>query len=154
MTARRFLPSILRDFTLVEVLTALVVLAVVSAIAVVMWRSNELRERRGDAIQALLALQDAQDRYFGEHARYASETQLAVEPPAGLGISVKSPRGYYAISVRNSEDNLAYWATARVIPRAGETADPRCAELRIDQNGRRFAVDAAGKDRSADCWNF
>jgi type IV pilus assembly protein PilE len=146
--------SIPRGFTLTEILTALVVLAVLSAIAVVMWRSNALRERRGDAIQALLDLQAAQDQYFGEHARYASETQLAARPPAGLGISPRSRHGYYAISVRNSEDNLGYWATARAIPHAEETEDSRCVEMRIDQNGRRFAVDATGKDRSADCWNF
>jgi len=107
--------SIHRGFTLTEIVTSLVVVTVLAAIAVVMWRSHALRERRGDAVQALLALQTAQDRYFGQHARYASETQLAAEPPAGLGISPKSRLGYYAITVRNSEDNLGYWATARVI---------------------------------------
>jgi type IV pilus assembly protein PilE len=144
--------SIPRGFTLTEIVTSLVVITVLAAIGIVMWRSHALRERRGDAVQALLALQSAQDRYFGEHARYASETQLAAKPPAGLGIGPKSRLGYYAISVRNSEDNLGYWAMARVIPRAGETQDARCVELRIDQNGRRYAIDAAGEDRSADCW--
>jgi prepilin-type N-terminal cleavage/methylation domain-containing protein len=144
--------SIPRGFTLTEIVTSLVVITVLAAIGVVMWRSHALRERRGDAVQALLALQSAQDRYFGEHARYASETQLAAKPPAGLGIGPKSRLGYYSISVRNSEDNLGYWATAREIPSAAETQDARCVEMRIDQNGRRFAIDAAGEDRSADCW--
>jgi type IV pilus assembly protein PilE len=154
MSTRHPHASIPRGFTLAEVATVLVVLTVLTAIGVVMGRSNALRERRGDAIQALLDLQAAQDQYFGEHARYASQLQLAAEPPAGLGLGPRSSRGYYSISVRLSEDNLGYWATARAIPRAEETEDPRCAEMRIDQNGRRFAVDAAGKDRSADCWNF
>ena len=57
------------------------------------------------------------------------------------------------LAVRNSDDNLGYWATARTIPCAGEAQDARCAELRIDQNGRRFAVDSKGEDRSADCWH-
>jgi type IV pilus assembly protein PilE len=146
-------PSIPRGFTLTEIVTALVVIAVLAAIAVVMWRSHALRERRGDAVQALLALQAAQDQYFGEHARYASETQLATEPPAGLGISPRSRLGYYTITVQNSEDNLGYWATARVISAGDKSPDTRCVEMRIDQNGRRFAVDAAGVDRSADCWH-
>jgi len=144
--------SIPRGFTLTEIVTGLVVVTVLAAVAVVMWRSHALRERRGDAVQALLALQAAQDQYFGQHARYADETQLAAEPPAGLGINPRSRLGYYAITVRNSEDNLGYWATARVIPRAEETQDPRCVEMRIDQNGRRFAIDSKGEDRSADCW--
>ena len=142
-----------RGFTLTEIATALVVVTVLAAIAVVTWRSHALRTRRGDAIEALLALQAAQDQYFGQHARYPSESQLSTKPPAGLGISAKSRLGYYAISVRNSEDNLGYWATARLIPRAEEPRDARCVEMRIDQNGRRFAVDAAGEDRSADCWH-
>lgn len=145
--------SLNRGFTLAEVLTVLVAIVVLGAVTITMWRSSDLRARRGDAVQALLALQAAQDRYFGLHARYASEAQVAAPPPAGLGIEPKSRRGYYEISVRNSPDNLGYWATARMIPRADESADERCVELRLDQNGRRFAVNAKGEDRSADCWH-
>jgi len=108
--------------------------------------------RRHDAMDALLAVQAAQDRYFGEHARYADETQLTAEPPGGLGIKPVSRRGLFQISARNSEDDLGYWATARAIDLEGQPADTRCVELRIDQNGRRFAIDAKGEDRSADCW--
>ena len=145
--------SIPRGFTLTEIVTALVAVSVLAAIAVVMWRSHALRERRGDAVQALLALQAAQDQYFGQHARYASETQLAAEPPAGHGINPRSRLGYYAITVHNSEDNLGYWATARAIARGDAAQDSRCVEMRIDQNGRRFAIDSKGEDRSADCWH-
>ncbi len=63
-----------------------------------------------------------------------------------------SGRGHYRITVSRSDDDLTYTAIARAVPREGETADTRCVELRIDQNGRRFAVDAEGVDRSADCW--
>ena len=142
-----------RGFTLTEVLTALVAITVLAAVAVTMWRSSDLQSRRGDAIEALLALQAAQDQYFGLHARYASEAQVAAPPPAGLGIQPKTRRGYYEISIRNSADNLGYWAIARAVPRADESADERCVELRLDQNGRRFAVNSNGEDRSADCWH-
>jgi len=142
-----------RGFTLTEVLTALVALTVLAAVAVTMWRSSDLKSRRHDAIEALMTLQKAQDQYFGLHARYAAEAQVGAAPPAGLGIPPKSKRGYYAISTRNSPDNLGYWATARVVPRVEESADERCVELRLDQNGRRFAVDSKGADRSADCWH-
>jgi Tfp pilus assembly protein PilE len=144
--------SKLRDFTASEVLTIFVVLVVLAAISVSMWRSHELGVRRKDAIEALLAVQAAQDRHFGEHARYADETRLAAEPPGGLGVRPVSRRGFFKVSVRNSEDDLGYWATARAIDREGQLPDSRCVELRIDQNGRRFAVDARGEDRSVDCW--
>jgi type IV pilus assembly protein PilE len=148
----RFQSGRQRGVTLTEMLTGLVVLVVLAAITVTMWRSHELEVRRGDAREALLALQSAQDRYFGDHARYADETRLVAEPPEGLGINPVSRLGYFEVTARNSEDDLGYWAMARAIDREGQSPDPRCMELRIDQNGRRFAIDADGVDRSADCW--
>jgi type IV pilus assembly protein PilE len=139
-------------FTLSEVLTVLVVLVVLIAIAIPMWRTHELRVRRDDAMNSLLAMQKAQDQYFGRFARYANETQLATNPTTGTGITAKSKRGYYRIEVRVSADGLGYWASAHPVPIDGLPADMRCVELRIDQNGRKFAVDADGVDRSADCW--
>lgn len=141
-----------QGFTVPEVLTILVALTVLAAVSVSMWRSHELSVRRRDAMEALLALQAAQDGYFGKHARYADETQLTAEPPGGLGIKPVSRRGFFQISARNSEDDLGYWATARAIDREAQSADTRCVELRIDQNGRRFAVNSKGEDRSEDCW--
>ena len=131
-------------FTVSEILTVLVAIVVVAAVAVPMWRAHQLRTRRDDAVEALLAVQAAQDKYFGTNARYANEAQL--------GIEGTSRRGLYEITLSKSNDDLGYWATARVMVHAGQAADTRCAELRIDQNGRRFAVDSDGVDRSADCW--
>jgi Tfp pilus assembly protein PilE len=141
-----------RGFTLSETLTALVALIVLGAVVVTMWRVHELRSRRGDAIEALLALQTAQDQFFGTHARYANEGELTTDPPAGLGIKPTSRHGHFDISILNSDDDLGYWAIARAVAREEQAADTRCVELRLDQNGRRFAVDAEGADKSADCW--
>jgi type IV pilus assembly protein PilE len=140
-------------FTYKEALTALVVLVVLSAIALPMWRAHQLRVRREDATEALRAVQTAQDNYFGAHARYADEAQLQASEPQAMSAKGMSPRGFYQISIRRSDDELTYTATARSVPREGLTEDARCAELRIDQNGRRFAADSSGGDRSADCWH-
>lgn len=138
--------------TIKEWLTAVVVLVVLAAIAMPMWRTHQLGVRREDAAEGLRAVQVAQDNYFGKHARYANEEQLRDAAPTAMSDKGMSPRGYYKISLRRSEDELTYTATARVVPLDGQTEDTRCVELRIDQNGRRFAVDATGEDRSADCW--
>ena len=139
-------------FTVSEALTAIVVLIVLGAVAVPLWRTHQLRQRRQDGIEALLAVQTAQDRHFGKHARYAAAAQLAAPPPRGLGIEPRSKRGFYEITVTSSPDDLGYQAIARASLLDKDSADTRCAELRLDQNGRRFAVDSAGVDRSADCW--
>jgi len=135
-----------------EWLTAIVVLVVIAAVAVPMWRTHQLRVRRQEASDALRAVQSAQDDYFGKHARYADEGQLRASAPQALSDKKLSARGYYQLSVSKSADDLTYSAVARVVPLEGEATDTRCVELRIDQNGRRFAVDADGVDRSADCW--
>jgi type IV pilus assembly protein PilE len=139
-----------------ELLTAFVLLVVIAAIAVPMWRTHQLRIHRQDAMSSLRALQAAQDDYFGKYARYASEAQLRASAPHAL--SDKTPsgkslsrRGYYQLTLHKSDDDFSYTAVARVVPLEGQT-DTRCVELRIDQNGRRYAVDAQGVDRSADCW--
>jgi len=84
--------------TLAELLTVLVVLTVLAAVAVPLWRVHLLRVRREDGIAALIALQAAQDRYFGQNARYATLEQL--------GLKTQSERGYYDLGLRVSFDNL------------------------------------------------
>ena len=140
------------EFTRSEVLTAAVVVVVIIAIAVPMWRTHQLRERRQEAMDALRAVQTAQDEYFGKHARYADESQLRASAPQASAPDAGTGRGHYQITVSKSDDDLTYSAIARATPREGETVDTRCVELRIDQNGRKFAVDAEGVDRSPDCW--
>jgi Tfp pilus assembly protein PilE len=117
-----------------------------------MWRTHQLRVRRQDAIDALRAVQVAQDDYFGKHASYADEAQLRASAPKALSGKGHSARGFYQLTLQKSSDDLTYSAIARVVPFEGEVADTRCVELRIDQNGRRFAADTEGVDRSADCW--
>jgi type IV pilus assembly protein PilE len=139
-------------FTVLEALTALVIVGVLAAIAIPSWRSHLLKSRRADAITALIAVQKAQDRYFGRHARYAVASQLAVAPPDGLGLEATSANGLYGIALETSADGLDYRATARALTQQGQSGDTRCAEFSLDHNGQRRATDADGADRSADCW--
>lgn len=141
-----------RGFTLIELLTVAVVVIVLGAIAVPMYRSHLLRVRRADASTALIAIQGAQDRHFGRGARYADGAQLTLATPGGLGLKNASEHGYYALELKASADGLAYLATARAAESPGQHADSRCARMTIDQNGLRRAFDAGGADRTADCW--
>jgi type IV pilus assembly protein PilE len=145
-------PVAARGFTVAEVLTALVVVVIVTAVAVPMWRNHQLRIRRADAITALLALQAEQDRYFGQNARYADAAALTRKPPEGLGLLATSTHGFYDIELRTAADGLAYTATARPVAHDAKEADTRCAQFGIDHLGIRRAIDATGKDLTADCW--
>jgi type IV pilus assembly protein PilE len=142
-----------RGFTVAEILTALVVVAVLTAVAIPMWRAHVLRVHRAEARDALIALQSAQDNYFGRNARYATGAQLTARTPAGLGLKEASENGLFALSLTTDPDGLGYTAVARATPQAGQDADTRCAEFSIDQVGQMRAKDATGADRSADCWH-
>lgn len=129
--------------TLVEVLTLLVALVVIAAVAIPLWHTHRLREQRRQAMDVLQAIQAAQDRHFGEHARYADLEQLKV--------AMRAPR--YRLQVTRSEDSLGYVATATALAGADGQPDRRCAQMSIDQHGRRSARDDAGKDSTGDCWD-
>ena len=120
------------------------VVAVLAAVAVPLWRVHLLRVRRDDGIAALIALQAAQDRYFGQHARYATVEEL--------GLRTQSQRSFYDLELRVSDDGLGYLARAKATHQTGQDDDSRCVEFTLDQNNRRRAVDNEGNDRSADCW--
>ena len=80
---------------------------------------------------ALIALQAAQDRYFGQHARYASETQLAARAAGGLGHRARSPaHGYYAITCATA---TTVWVTgprrAAIRERRSRRRTTRCVEF-------------------------
>lgn len=141
-----------RGLTLLEILTAVVAVVVAVAVAIPLWRTHQLRERRADAMAGLLAVQSAQDQHFARYASYADESLARLDPPHGLGLKPASPRQHYRIRIERSADQLGYFAIATDVGQ-GTDADPRCAEMRLDQHGRRSALDSDGKDTSADCWN-
>jgi type IV pilus assembly protein PilE len=141
-----------RGLTLVEVLTAVVALVVVVSVAIPMWRTHQLKVRRGEAIDALLAVQAAQDRYFAAHARYADWSRAHAAPPQGLGLRAASEHNAWAIRVELDRDELGYVAIARPMHVGAANGDPRCADMRLDQHGRRSATNSDGEDSSADCW--
>jgi type IV pilus assembly protein PilE len=141
-----------RGFTIMEILTALVVIAVLAAIAIPTWHTHVLRVRRAEARDALMNLQAAQDRFFGRHARYATAAQLTAPAPDGLELTPTTARNLYAIELETTPDGLGYLATARAVARAGQDADDRCATFTIDHVGQMGAADSSGTDRSADCW--
>ena len=103
-------------------------------------------------MEALVAIQKAQDEQFGRHARYADVAKLTAAAPEGLGIPRRTPRAYFELDVQMGEDGLSYVAIARAIPDPERKPDTRCAEFRINHQGRRTAINDQGTDTTRDCW--
>jgi type IV pilus assembly protein PilE len=148
---RRAVPPM--GFTLVEALTLVVALVVIAAVAIPLWRASELRSRRADAMQTLETVQAAQDRYFGQYARYADGSAPSGGATSSVVVPSRSARGFYDIELRRDADGLGYTVIARARAMQGQRDDSRCVEMRLDHQGRRTARNAEGADTSADCWN-
>lgn len=128
-----------RGFTLIEILVACVVAALLAAAALPSMRGDALRAARIDAVQALTRLQAAQEQYRNASGGYAGE--LA----ALRGVARLSEQGRYLLTLQPTGTE-AYRATATA--RGAQAADTACAVLTLDVN-RGFAQAGPGPQ----CWN-
>jgi type IV pilus assembly protein PilE len=138
-----------RGLTLIELMVALVIAATLAALAVPGFRAQLLRAHRIEAMEALLTLASAQERFHLDHGRYA--TRLATTDEPGLALAATTATARYRLSIREA-DGVSYTALAQPAAGRGQEADARCAEFEITASGRRSARDAAGRDSSAECW--
>ena len=136
-------------FTLIELMVALAILAITTAIAASTYRGYLRRGHRSEAVQALLAAAVEQEKFHIANGRYGDRLDAAFgEEPPGLPVASRTPGGHYVLAVPT-----ATGAEYRVIATAAsQVTDPACSSLSIDESGRRAATDAGGADSTARCW--
>lgn len=141
MSANRSLAK-QRGFTLVELMIVVLLMSIILGISVPSYRAYTLRAGRIDASNVLLRIAAAQERFYLQNGTYASDAELTVDPPNGLGFgSGKSAHGYYDLAIAPDANGLTigYAVTATVDPAGNQKGDADCGSLSIDQNGRRGA---------------
>lgn len=112
-----------RGFTLVELLVAVALAALVVTLGLGSWQGQNLRIGRIDAVEALTRVQLAQEQYRSAHGLYAADLS------ALHGTAPTSPQGRYAIAI-DIVGGEAYRATAQAL---GEQArDSGCAVLTLE----------------------
>jgi type IV pilus assembly protein PilE len=136
----------MRGTTLIELMTVIVVLAILSTFAVSTYRTQLIRTNRTDGRQLLLRVQVAEEKFFLQNNTYTID--LANPPPTGLGLAATSPGGFYTLvvapgatgTIASSFQVTATAAGTQVNDLAG------CLVLTIDNQGQRTPNDATG------CW--
>ena len=146
-----------RGFTLIELIVAMVIAAILASIAIPAYSSYVLKGHRTDAKSALLDLASLEERYFSTQNIYTGNaTQLGysvANPPFPVG------SGYYNITAitlvaavpptaTTSGTPATYSITATAI---GNQLKDTCTTFTITSGGVQSAT---GSDPSAntDCW--
>jgi type IV pilus assembly protein PilE len=141
-------------FTLVELLVAMTIIAILSALAWPGYGAIMQRAQRTDARLALLSIQHLQERHYATHLRYAA--RLGSTPDAEtLATSGRSQGGHYQLSVTTSGDGQRFTAVARASTDGRQQHDHDCEQLSVDETGRRRSPNASGDWTEADpqrCW--
>jgi len=139
-----------RGFTLIEMMVALVVAAVLAAIALPTYQSVIRKARRSDAIAEVARIQQAQEHFRASRASYSAELGssadgLRITPATGAVSSYDSPGGHYAISVADASAT-GYTVTARARPASSQSDDAPCQCLRLSWSNATGRYSAASMD--------
>ncbi len=131
-----------RGFTLVEVMIALVVVGLLSALAYPSYQQQVAKGRRTDAKQSLLELSQRMERFYTERGTYVG----AALGNTGLYPNVTSG-GYYDLTI--SAQTLDGF-TVRATPRGSQVGDA-CASFLYNQVGDQTVSNDASLS-AVKCW--
>ncbi len=132
--------------TLIELMIVVVIVGILASIAVPSYRNYVLRAQRTDAKTALLRVAAAQEKFYLQNNTYASDAQIALAPPAGLGIAATTEHGWYTVAIGTTL-GLAQDFTVTATPVAGgpQATDSHCATFAVTSTGAKSAT-------NNDCW--
>jgi type IV pilus assembly protein PilE len=134
-----------RGITLIELMVVIAVVAILGSIASSSYRKYLIRANRTEARMALLRVQAAQEKFFLQKHRYASEDELEDAPPVGLGVPTTTPGGMYTISFSSDSDDTQYEVIATA--QGGQMRDDAaCRTMSINNLGER------SPGESSACW--
>ena len=125
-------------FTLIELMIAIAVVALLGALAYPSFLDAVRKSRRADGMGALAAVQQAQERWRNNNANYSTSL-------ADLNVPSSSSNGYYTISVTAEPGGrplaVAYVATAVGKAGTSQENDKACRKLsvKLDQGSLSYA---------------
>jgi type IV pilus assembly protein PilE len=130
-----------RGFTLVEVVIACAIVAILSAVALPSYLNAVHKGRRTDAKSAMLGAAGQMERYFTERGTFATATL-----GSGGVYPSTSQNGYYALSITNK---TATTYTLNAVPAAQQVGD-ECGTFTYTEQGVKNVT--GGTLTTSDCW--
>lgn len=143
----------LRGFSLIELLTAMTIIAILAGIAIPTYTSQMRKSRRTEARTALLDLAGREERLFSTTNTYSTSPADVGYGAAGSTFPMAIGSGYYNVAVTVTAGPPAtFTITATPVTGKGQEKDKQCMSFSVDQAGRQAATDSTAADSSATCW--
>jgi len=137
----------MRGFSLMELMAALAIIGVLSAIAIPSYTAYIARGKRAEGRAGLLEATGWMERWRTERGRY-DDPANANNPPPGFPWAQIPRTGTANYTVAVVATPATYTITATAV---GSMATDPCATLSIDQTGQRTFTGASGSQEV--CWN-
>lgn len=128
-------------FTLIELMLALVISAVLLALAAPLFENNVAEVQRNRAEVALLQLSAKLENYFSENGTYVGAT---IE---NVGANKLMNGLQYTLSIFSSDDNS--FQVQAVPQNAQASRDAQCGSLMVDEKNERSI---SGGGDATQCW--
>lgn len=136
-------------FTVLELLVAMVVVAILLAVALPSFLGSQRKSRRTDAINALSFAQAQQERYRANNPSYATSSALP--------LSSSTASGYYTVAM--SDDSVSatgYTITATAVSGSSQASDAGCQMLAVRMSGGNLSYGSGSSSidwtDAAKCW--
>lgn len=140
-------------FSLIELMVAVAIAAILTTIAVESYQHEVLTSRRTDAQTALMDLAAREQRYYSLNNAFTDDPANLGYTAFGAGTSVGS--GYYQLNAPAITPATATTPAAfsiQAVPISTQVADTSCQTFTVSSTGQQSATDNNGNDSTATCW--
>ncbi|RVU44456.1 type IV pilin protein [Rubrivivax rivuli] len=123
-----------QGFTLIELMIAVAIVAIITAIALPAYQASITKSRRADAMTAFSSVQQAQERWRGNNPAYSTSlTDLGVTSPALYTLSLSVPN--------STAGSIARGYIVTAVGQGRQASDAQCARMaiRLLEGNLRFA---------------
>lgn len=133
-------------FSLIELVVAILVVGILTAIAIPSYTSYSHRVKRSDAVRTMTIDAQALERCYSQSQAftYTGCTQITTPAP--------SAQGYYTVVVTVPPAGTSYTITATPANPGPQTSDNTCQTFTLNNLGTQGALDNSSNNTTQTCW--